>query len=219
MTIAILAGASGLTGAFLLRHLVADKRYTNIHTLERRKRPGIAGNHHPHVVDFAALGTLPDCDDAFCCLGTTIKEAGSKAAFRTVDFDYVLNFAKAAKSAGVKKFMVVSALGASPTSAVFYNRVKGEMEQALTKIGFDSLHIFQPSLLLGDRAESRLGERIGIGAFAAIAPLLIGRARKYRPIAADDVAKVMIKMASRDSTANHAVFRYESDEIVLLAGR
>lgn len=216
---AIIAGATGLTGGALLAKLVAAKHYSNIYTLARRQRESIARSHHPLVVDFSSLGVLPDCDEAFCCLGTTIKKAGSQAAFRTVDFDYVLNFANAAKAAGAKTFCVVSALGANPDSAVFYNRVKGEMEQALTKIGFDSLHIFQPSLLLGDRAESRLGERIGIGAFAAIAPLLIGRARKYRPIAADDVAEAMIKMASRDSTANHAVFRYESDEIVLLARR
>ncbi len=218
MTNAIIAGATGLTGGALLARLAADKRYSNIHTLERRKRESIARSHHPLVVDFSSPGVLPDCDEAFCCLGTTIKKAGSQSAFRAVDFDYVLNFAKSAKSAGVKKFLVVSALGSNPKSAVFYNRVKGEMEHALEAVGFDSLHIFQPSLLLGDRAESRLAERVGIGAFAAIAPLLVGRARKYRPIAADDVAKAMIKVASRDSTAKHAVFRYESNEIVLLAG-
>jgi uncharacterized protein YbjT (DUF2867 family) len=117
-----------------------------------------------------------------------------------VDFDYVVNFANAAKQAGCKRFLMVSAIGADANSAVFYSRVKGETENALGAIGFDALHIFQPSLLVGERAESRPGERLGIAAFSLAAPLLIGPMRKYRPVNAHVVALTMMHAAATDAT-------------------
>jgi uncharacterized protein YbjT (DUF2867 family) len=214
MTTAIIAGASGLTGQALLKRLIADGQ--TVYTLERRATPSVSvvfdhsSNHHPIVVDYANLPTLPQCNAAYCCLGTTIKKAGSKDAFRQVDFDYVVAFARRAFEAGTKQFLVISALDASAKSALFYNRVKGEMEEAVATIGFDSVHIFQPSFLLGERSESRLGERLGIAAFKTISPLLVAGIRKYRPIHVDVVASAMLSAATG---GKKGVMRYESDLI------
>ncbi|HYO71992.1 MAG TPA: oxidoreductase [Archangium sp.] len=192
---ALVPGASGLVGGLLLDALLEDSRYREVHSLGRRPLP----RQHPklvqHTVDFARLGTeaLPPVQDAFCCLGTTIKKAGSQEAFRAVDHDAVLAFASAAKKAGVQRFLVVTALGADARSRVFYNRVTGEAEEALKTMGFGSLVILQPSLLLGDRAESRPGERVAIVASRVLAPLL--RPLASRPIEARTVARAMVALA------------------------
>jgi uncharacterized protein YbjT (DUF2867 family) len=211
---AIIAGASGLTGQALLKQLIASHSYQSVTTLERRTTKGVSGIHRVMQVDYDALPALPPCDDAYCCLGTTIKKAGSQAAFRKIDFDAVLAFAKRAREAGAKQFLVVSALGASPKSSIFYNRVKGEMEDAIAALGFDAVHIFQPSFLLGERPESRIGEKIGITAFKTISPLLVAGARKYRPIHVDAVAAAMLKAALNGT---RGVMRYESDVIHAMA--
>ena len=121
----------------------------SVHALVRKATLQAHPKLSEHVIDFESLPKLPKTDDAFCCLGTTIRKAGSQAAFRKVDFDYVLNFATAAKAAGAKRFFVVSALGANAKSGVFYNRVKGEMENALMAMNFESLHIFRPVISAG----------------------------------------------------------------------
>ncbi len=216
---AIIAGASGLTGAALLEQLTQSESYKNIYTLDRRIIGKIGNNHHPMVVDFANMDGLPECDDAYCCLGTTIKTAGSKAAFRTVDFDYVVHFARAALAAGAKQFLVISALGANANSRVFYTRTKGEMEKAIGELGFITTHIFQPSFLVGARKRLRPGEQIGITLFKALSPFLIGAARKYRPIAVGDVARAMITTAVANEKSDiKGVRRYPSDQIAALAG-
>ena len=209
---ALVAGATGLTGKHLLEILLADQRYASVHALVRnaslRSHPRLT----EHVVDFESLPKMPKADDAFCCLGTTIRKAGSQAAFRKVDFDYVLNFARAAKVAGVRRFWVVSALGANPKSAVFYNRVKGEIENALKAMEFDSLYIFRPSFLLGERAEARAGERLGIAVFSVLAPQLIGPASRVRPVDAKAVARAMVLAASGSANGTRVI---ESDEIAV----
>ena len=145
-------------------------------------------------MDFSALPELPAARDAYCCLGTTIKQAGSQAAFRAVDFDAVLAFAHAARAAGVQRFAVVSALGASARSATFYNRVKGEMEAAVGALGFASVVIARPSLLAGDRAALgqplRTGERLALLFTGPVAGLI---PRSVRPIDAGTVARGMIE--------------------------
>jgi uncharacterized protein YbjT (DUF2867 family) len=189
---ALLAGASGLIG----RELADPWRGPGLLHLLVRRPLQIAGAaaalQRVHVVDFAALPALPQADEAYCCLGTTIKAAGSQAAFRAVDFDAVLAFARAAQRAGVQRFAVVSALGASPRSAGFYNRVKGEMEQAVSGLGFASLVIARPSLLAGDRAAlgqpARTGERLALAVTTPLATLIPGR---WRPIAAATVARAL----------------------------
>jgi uncharacterized protein YbjT (DUF2867 family) len=194
-TTALVAGASGLVGGCLLDALLADPRYAAIHSLGRRPLPLQSPKLHQHTVDFARLADtpLPAAQEAFCCLGTTIKKAGSQEAFRAVDHDAVLAFARAARQAGVQRFLVVTALGADKDSRVFYNRVKGEVEKALEGVGFESLVILQPSLLLGDRAESRPGERAAIVASRLLAPLL--RPLASRPIEARTVARAMLTLA------------------------
>ncbi len=208
--VALIAGATGLTGRHLLELLLAESRYSRIHAIVRKSSLAAQARLEEHIVDFDHLAPLPKVDDVFCCLGTTIGKAGSHAAFRKVDLDYVASLATAAKQSGARRFFVVSAMGANAKSAVFYNRVKGEMEQALQRIGFSELHIFQPSLLLGERRETRFGERFGILAFTAMAPLMRGPARKYRPIAASAVARAMVKAAW---TGKAGTTRYPSDRI------
>jgi uncharacterized protein YbjT (DUF2867 family) len=181
-------------GREILRALLADKTYAAVHCVGRRplelKHPKL----HLHVVDFAALPALPRVDDVFVALGTTIKVAGSQAAFRAVDFDSVVAIASAARSFGATHLGVVSAMGASARSAVFYNRVKGEMEQAVSALGYDSVVIARPSMLAGDRESLdqpiRTGERIGLAVMALFRPVTPAN---LRAIAAVDVATGLIR--------------------------
>jgi uncharacterized protein YbjT (DUF2867 family) len=171
---ALLAGATGLVGRALLALLLDSPRYRRVQVLLRREAPELAAHRKltVAVVDFAALPSVPPADDVFIALGTTIKAAGSQQAFRRVDFDAVVGTARAGRAAGAKRLLVVSALGADAASSVFYNRVKGEMEQAVGALGYDSVVIARPSLLLGDRASvgaaaAAAGARLGAGARAA----------------------------------------------------
>lgn len=188
---ALLAGASGLVGRELATQWPGPGP---LHLLVRKPVAAAHPAQRVHVVDFAALPPLPTADTAFCCLGTTIKLAGSQAAFRAVDLDAVLAFARAAQRAGVKRFAVVSALGANPASSTFYSRVKGEMEAELAKLGFACVVIARPSLLAGDRAALgqplRLGQRL---ALAATAPLTGLIPKAWRPIQAGTVARAMLR--------------------------
>lgn len=192
---ALVAGASGLVGGHLLDVLLENPLYHQVYSLGRRPLP----RQHPRLVqqtvDFGHLdGTpLPAADDAFCCLGTTLKKAGSQEAFRAVDYDAVLNFAKAARKAGVRRFAVVTAMGANPRSRIFYNRVKGEVEEALQAQGFDSLIIAHPSLLLGERSERRTGEKAATVVAHLLGPLL--RPFASRPIEGRTVARALVALA------------------------
>jgi len=151
------------------------------------------------------------CDDAFCCLGTTIRQAGSREAFRAVDHAAVLAFAWAARRNGAGRFFVVTALGANARSRVFYNRVKGETEEALAVLGFKTLALFRPSLLLGRRKERRWGERIGEVILWVAEPLLLGGLRQYRAISAEVVARAMLRCSFGRSGAG--ILTFSSDEI------
>ncbi len=190
-----IAGASGLVGGALLTRLLDDPTWTHVVSLGRRNLDRTHSQLVQRTVDFARLGPLdaPPPTAAFCALGTTIKKAGSREAFRAVDYDAVMAFATAARAAGARDFHVVTALGAKRGSWVFYNHVKGEVEEALGALGFDSLVVYQPSLLLGDRAEHRPGERIAVAVSETLAPLL--RPFAARPIYADTVAAAMVATA------------------------
>ena len=194
---ALLAGATGLIGRALLTRLLAAADYQRVTVLVRRAASDIAAHSKLAVrtVDFANLPVpFPAVDDAYIALGTTIKTAGSQEAFRQVDFDYVVGVAKAARAAGATRLAVVSALGANAHSQVLYNRVKGEMQGALAGLGYQTLVIAQPSLLIGDRAA--LGQPVR-NAEVLVARLLrpvLGFVPKgVRPIAAGDVAAAMLK--------------------------
>jgi uncharacterized protein YbjT (DUF2867 family) len=211
---AIVAGATGLTGGHLLSKLLADKRYVRVTTLVRKTSFPTHRKLSEIVVDFDALPALSVSDDAYCCLGTTIKKAGSQAALRKVDFEFVINFARVAKVARVKRFLVISSLGASARSRIFYNRVKGEMENALRELGFDALHIFHPSLILGERKEQRPAERFGIAALGTMSKLLLGPMKKYRAIESATIARAMIGAATSNESGTHI---YPSDMIQTMA--
>lgn len=193
---ALVAGATGLVGRALLAMLPEDPGYRNVHVLLRRAVPGIESGRKllVHRVDFAHLPVaFPASDDVYIALGTTIKSAGSEAAFRQVDFDFVVDTARAARAAGARRLAVVSALGADPRSRIFYNRVKGEMQGAVAQLGYISVVIAQPSLLLGDRAA--LGQPVRAG--ERWAARLLGPARMLvpkavRPIAARTIAMALI---------------------------
>lgn len=190
-----IAGASGLVGSRLLSRLLDDASTELVVSLGRRPLERTHPKLREHQVEFAALatGSLPPPDVAFCALGTTIRKAGSQPAFRAVDHDAVLAFAQAALAAGARTFLVVTALGSDPNSSVFYNRVKGEVEADLKKLGFASLAIAQPSLLLGERAEPRPTERAAIVASRFLAPVL--KPFVWRPIEADTVARALVAIA------------------------
>jgi len=193
---ALLAGATGLVGRALLSMLLAEKRYHRVHVLLRRAAPEITADAKLEIrqVDFARLPeAFPTVDDVFIALGTTIAVAGSEAAFRQVDFEFVVNTARAAQAAGATRLAVVSALGADAASRIFYNRVKGEMQDAIGELGYESVVITQPSMLLGDRAALGQPARSGeMWATRVVGPLRWIIPKAVRPIPARAVASALL---------------------------
>ena len=192
--VALVAGATGLVGQEILATLLADESYSAVHCVGRRA----LAQQHPkltcHVVDFAALPPLPKVDDCFIALGTTIKVAGSQEAFRAIDLKAVETLALAVKRSGATNLGVISAMGANSQSSVFYNRIKGEMEVSLARMGFKSLVIARPSMIDGDRATlqqpGRIGEGMGLVLARGLGPLLPAN---YRAIKASDIAHALIR--------------------------
>ncbi len=190
-TVAI-AGATGLVGREILRGLVADPSVSAIHVIGRRALESTP-KATSHVVDFRSLPALPRLDEVYLALGTTIKVAGSQEAFRAVDFDANLAVARAALSAGARRAGLVSAMGASANSRIFYSRVKGELEDALAALSFEGLVIVRPSMLAGDRERlgqpERRGEKIATAVSSLLGPLI---PRNYRSVSAADVARALL---------------------------
>jgi uncharacterized protein YbjT (DUF2867 family) len=205
---ALLLGASGLTGGFLLQLLLNSPHY-NIVTIYVRKSLGIV---HPKLVeiigDFNTIHTAVEADDVFCCLGTTIKIAKTKVAFEEVDRHYPVKIAQLQKAAGSKHFLVISSMGADEKSAIFYSKTKGLMEKELMDVQFPALTIFRPALILGNRNQKRGGEQIAQWLFTLINPLLVGPLKNYAAIKASDIANGMLKRA-----INHA-----SGTTIILSG-
>ena len=203
---ALIAGATGLIGQAVLQLLMADERYSAVHVVGRRA-PNV---QHPKLVVYLSASLTnwvsPEVDDVFIALGTTIKVAGSKAAFKAIDGDAVVALARAAKAAGASRLAVVSAMGASSQSGVFYNQVKGEMEDAVSALGFDTLVIARPSLLAGDRdalkQPERLTEKLSLVAFKLFKPLIPAN---YRSIEASSVAQAMIKTLQTAGAGKHVL--------------
>lgn len=199
---AVVLGATGLIGRHVVELLLADDTFNKVRLLVRKPFP----MHHPKLevqqVDFnntnefkTGLGA-GDC--LFCCVGTTnSKVKGDKTAYRKVDYDIPVNAARFASEAGFSKFLLVSAIGSNTSSRNFYVKLKGEVEQAVEKYTFRSIHIFQPSILLGKRNEVRLGESIGKGVMKALSFLFVGSLKKYKGIEAIDVAKAMVEAAKK----------------------
>jgi uncharacterized protein YbjT (DUF2867 family) len=212
---ALVIGATGLIGGYCLQNLLENSCYSEVIALVRK--PVLT----PHlkleevVTDFSNLDQLSSqlqADDVFCCLGTTIKKAGSQEAFKAVDYSLVVTIAEMMQRQGAQQFVVVSAMGASKDSAVFYNRIKGEMEDALIRLAFPCLKIVRPSLLLGARKEFRLGEKVAILLSPLLSPLLLGSLKKYKPVQARSVAHFMVRISCEKPVTG--VHVYESDMIV-----
>ncbi len=203
MKVALIAGATGLIGNQLLELLLNDPEY---HLVKAITRSPLKLKHEKLqniIIDFDRLSELDSQiagDVVFCCLGTTMKKAGSKEAFRKVDYTYPLELATTTHRLGAQQFLLVSALGADKNASIYYNKVKGEVEEAIGKVGFRSYHIMRPSLLLGPRDESRPGEdaaKFFYKAFGFLIP------EKYKAVDAVKVARAMIRLARDEKEGVH----------------
>jgi uncharacterized protein YbjT (DUF2867 family) len=206
-------------GGHLVRLLARDPGVAEVHVPLRRVVARWKGLEavHLHVVDFRALDADADAwagEQVFLCLGTTMKKAGSRDAFRTVDLDYTLEAAGLALQRGARDAFLVSSTGADPDSSVFYLRVKGETERALSDLPFRSVHMLRPSLLTGERTELRPGERLGQVVGSVLRPLMVGPLRRHRPVAAETVAGAMVALARDPGAGTHV---HESEELAALA--
>lgn len=207
---ALLIGATGLTGSHCLNLLLGQQRYDEVAVVTRRP----INKTHPklvqHVIDFANIKrhrNLLEADHVYSCLGTTIASAGSEEAFKNIDFGLTVYIAKSAYELGATRFTHVSSIGANPESRFFYLKVKGETEQALRQIGYDSLLIMRPAGLLGKRREFRLKEKLGNLGTKLLSPVMAGPLKNYRPIKAEAVAFVMCHLPEENLNGTHI---YES---------
>ncbi|HSN47439.1 MAG TPA: NAD(P)H-binding protein [Flavobacterium sp.] len=213
MKTALIIGSTGLVGSHLLNLLLDSNDYIKVITFVKRD----AGIKHPkliqQIIDFDKPETYEELvvgDDFFCTIGTTIKKAGNKDAFRKVDFEYPKQFATFALQNKVKQFLIISSLGADANSGNFYLKTKGEIQDFLKNCNFESVSILQPSLLLGNRTEFRLGEKIGAFFMKTLSFLFLGNLKKYKAIEGKTVAKALLTIAQ----ANNSGFKiYESDVI------
>lgn len=208
---ALVVGATGLVGQHLVDQLLKVANYSEVRVLVRNP----LGKKHPKLREIQFNFQQPEAelvqgDDVFCCLGTTMKKAGSKEAFHTVDYEYPLLVARLAHQNGAQCFLIVTAMGADPKSFFYYNQVKGEVEEDLKKTGFDCLHFIRPSLLLGKRNEMRMGEKVGEVVMKILDPVMVGPLKKYKAIEAARVAKAMVALAQRPAKG---VFVHPSDEL------
>ncbi|MCF8429963.1 MAG: NAD(P)H-binding protein [Bacteroidia bacterium] len=212
MNTAIIAGAPGLIGSQLLNNLLENNFYDKIIALVRKEISIQSPKLTQVIVDYNNLQSIADnlkCDDVFCCLGTTIKKAGSQDEFYKVDFQYCLNLAIETHKNGASNFYLVSALGANANSKVFYNSVKGKLENAINNIGFNSFYIFRPSVLLGKRNEFRLGEKIMQIILKPLSKLMVGSMKKYAAIESKKVAKTMLYFALSNNKTGKQIITNE----------
>jgi uncharacterized protein YbjT (DUF2867 family) len=213
---ALVLGATGLVGGLCVELLLEDPAWSRVAVVARRP----SGRRHLRlaevVADFERLDEHADAfavDAVFCCLGTTIRKAGSREAFLRVDHDYPVAAARLASGRGARRFLLVTALGANAGSRVFYNRVKGEVERDVAALPFEGVALLRPSLILGPRAERRTAEALAQRLAPLAAPLLAGPLRKYRAVDAAAVARAMVRLA-RDGFRGTRVV--ESDEIAAI---
>ncbi|KIL52772.1 oxidoreductase [Jeotgalibacillus campisalis] len=201
---ALVIGATGLVGKEVVKELCSREEYSEVTAITRSS----FNMNHPKlinkIIDFDYLEGMHVgvVDDVYCCLGTTMKKAQSKAAFRKVDLDYPLQFASLAKQNNVSQFLVISAMGADSSSPFFYNKIKGLMEEQLREMDLPKLQIFRPSLLLGDREEFRFGESIGAKVMTLIGWAMVGPLKTYKAVRGEQVALAMVEKAleGRSST-------------------
>jgi uncharacterized protein YbjT (DUF2867 family) len=210
----VMTGASGAVGAHALAALLADSRVATVTSLGRRPLSTTHEKLHAVVVDLgdeaALAAAMPaHVDAAICALGTTMKQAGSKAAFRVVDFDAVVAFARAARSRGARRFALVSSMGADASSSNFYLQTKGQAEDAVCALGYDAVHLLRPSILddggaRSARSDSRPGEQLGLVVMRGVAAV-IGRQHRYAPIGVDVVGRAAVRLALDGSASGRQV--------------
>ncbi|HZG88062.1 NAD(P)H-binding protein [Paenibacillus sp.] len=213
---AVLLGATGLIGRHVLERLLASPAYDTVTAVVRKPL-----TEHPKLrqivlehFDAMPADAFEGAEDVFCALGTTMKQARTREKFRQVDHDYPLAAAERAKAAGVKRYLLVSAMGADPASKIFYNRVKGETEADIRALQIPMLTIVRPSLLLGQRERLRLGETFAEWLSRPLSPLFRGPLFKYRPIEAAAVAAVLVRAAQMYTPGTHV---YENDQLHRMA--
>jgi uncharacterized protein YbjT (DUF2867 family) len=196
---ALLLGATGLTGGHLLHLLLESEEYETVYVYVRRSLGIQNAKLKELIIDFDTFEGTVDADTVFCCLGTTIKIAKTKEAFKKVDLEYPIKIAQLQFNAGSKRFLVISAMGAAADSLFFYSRVKAEMEKLLSNIGYPRLQIFRPALITGQRKEHRSGEKIAAGINEILNHILVGPFRKYQSVSANAIAKCMLSY-SKDAS-------------------
>jgi uncharacterized protein YbjT (DUF2867 family) len=216
---AVVIGATGLIGSEVVQLLLHDTAFTEVRVLVRRP---ISFSHPKLTVQIVSFDNYHELKEKisaghsiFCCVGTTQKKVhGDKTAYRKVDFDIPVNSANAAIENGFKKYLLISAIGANHKSNNFYLKLKGEVEEAIIKLPFESIHLFRPSLLIGDRKEFRAGEKIAQVSMQLFSFLFLGPLKKYKPINSSDVAKAMVAASKPQSKGIHG---YEYEEMINLS--
>lgn len=215
---ALVLGASGLVGQDLTKILIDSSVYNEVTLLVRKKLNIQSEKIHQEIVDFNNLEkyqALFNVDSVFCCLGTTIKIAKTKENFMKVDLQYPVKSAEITKGVGKGSFFVVSAFGSNERSKIFYNKVKGTLERKLKEMNLESLHIFRPSILMGDRKEFRMGESFTLALCKLLPFVFVGNLKKYKPTKTKDLALAMYKASLGVHQGNHV---HEPEEIYRLAG-
>ena len=199
---AILLGATGLTGSIVLDKLLNDDSYKTIKLFSRKKIEGLPSKviqYTGNLLELDSFKTDFTADEVYCCIGTTAKKTPDKTMYKAIDFGIPVAAAKLSKEHGIKTFLVVSALGANAASSIFYNKTKGEMEQAVLSENIEKTHILQPSIIGGNRKEQRIGEKIGLVVFKLLQPLFFGKLKKYSLTEAEHIAQAMINLANSTS--------------------
>lgn len=212
---ALIVGASGLIGSYCLQALLANPNYSEVIALVRKPLLKTHSKLNVIITNFNNLAQITSsisAHDIYCCLGTTIKKAGSQESFRKIDFSLVVTVAELMKKQGAEQLLVISSIGADENSKGFYLRVKGEMEEAVKGIDYNCLRIIRPSLLLGKREEFRFGEGVATVFTPLLKPFLFGSLKKYKPVEAELVAQFLVKIAYDQPVSG--VHLYESDQIV-----
>ena len=214
----LIAGASGLVGKTLIKLLLNSDRTSSVISIVRKSMNIDHKKLVEKIIDFDNLETELDAinvEVAYCCLGTTIKKAGTKENFEKVDLHYPLRLAEHLHDLGTNQFNIITAIGSNPNSSFYYNRIKGKVEEKLRAVGFTALNIFRPSLLIGNREEHRVGEKLAIAGSKVFNPFLFGPFKKYRGIKSEDVAMAMMVVGLDQSCQGMNIF--ESDKIQSLA--
>jgi len=213
---AIILGATGLTGSLLLEKLIKDNRYGQIILISRSKidnLPSKVSQHIGDLLDLAQFSEFFKADELYCCIGTTKDKTKDTTIYKNIDYGIPLAAATLCKEKGIPTFIVVSALGADKNSRIFYNRTKGEMEEAVLKLDLDHTYILRPSLIVGQRHQPRIGEKISKYLLTIFQPLLQGGLKKYRMIYANTIANTMVVLANATPQKVHIL---ESDKIEII---